>query len=339
MSGAVVYRPSGDNLLLRRALWEEWGYRCYWCKKPKDLLSVEIDHMIPQALSRKESDGLLVDLLSPQYRIAPFKMHAPHNLAPICGLCNNEKKSEVFLDTPRFMSLLRQAIKREQRVVERVLKFRKGNTFSKAMVTVTGIDESNLDAMAALAELGPIFVNRLRYIAPDILQGPSNYDFANPMFTEMHRVAVTLDEAARRARIVLEDGYGCAFDAVLTEVSGAVTRAIQDRLAAVIAAELAGQGYDPDVGTPEGWVDIAITSLAQEPGAQIFECGGTYEADGATFAAIQDPRSDSGTDWVQREADVEGRFTVQFWIDEAPSISVGDVEWVELVQLPGFRQL
>lgn len=71
--------------------------------------------------------------------------------------------------------------------------------------------------MGTLTELGPALIARLRYIAPHILEGPSNYDYSDPhsAATDEYLVTVTLDETSRRARILLEDTCRCDFDAGL----------------------------------------------------------------------------------------------------------------------------
>jgi hypothetical protein len=73
MSDDVLFRPgTGENLILRRALWRAWGYRCYWCREPHDLLQVDIDHMIPAFLEALVNEVILdmIDTSGPTSRTA-----------------------------------------------------------------------------------------------------------------------------------------------------------------------------------------------------------------------------------------------------------------------------
>jgi hypothetical protein len=198
----VRYRPgdSAQNLILRSALWDAWNYRCCWCSHPRDLLDVDIDHLIPQSYSGSQLQATLDQNLTDELRALPFDIHAPHNLGPGCRRCNVEKANRDFLTAPRFMALLAKARQLEPTVIHTVGKFRSGNAFTKALATVTGVDPTDTEVMGTLAELGPALINRLRYIAPDILEGPSNYDYFDPDgdATDEYVVTVTLDETSRR---------------------------------------------------------------------------------------------------------------------------------------------
>ena len=199
----VRYRPgdSAQNLILRSALWDAWNYRCCWCSHPRDLLDVDIDHLIPQSYSGSQLQATLDQNLTDELRALPFDIHAPHNLGPGCRRCNVEKANRDFLTAPRFMALLAKARQLEPTVIHTVGKFRSGNAFTKALATVTGVDPTDTEVMGTLAELGPALINRLRYIAPHVLEGPSNYDYFDPDgdATDEYVVTVTLDETSRRA--------------------------------------------------------------------------------------------------------------------------------------------
>ena len=133
----VRYRHgnTAENLILRSALWRAWGYRCYWCSDPQDLLQVDIDHMIPRSVRGPQLKAIVEDVLNSEIRPRPFNIDAPHNLAPICRRCNGEKTNANFITTPRFMSLLRRAVSLERGVVDAVRKFRKRNAFTESMMT------------------------------------------------------------------------------------------------------------------------------------------------------------------------------------------------------------
>lgn len=328
MSHDVRYRrgDAAQNLILRRALWRAWGYRCYWCSQPRDLLEVQIDHMIPQDCSGSELKAMLDANLTPEARALGFDIDEPHNLGPICPRCNGEKRATNFLGAPRFMSLLVRARALEPAVVDTVRRFHNRNAMTEAIMIITGADPADTAVADTLSQLGPLLINRLRYIAPDILGGPSNYDFFDPGGDELNHVAVTLDEASRRARIVLEDAYGCDFDAAILEAVRALIAEIQDHLSQRIASPLWDRGYDPDVGDVVGRIDINVTRLTLEAAGPSFEFQGSYEAEGSALVAIQNSRNDSGTSWVDRYSDDEGQFSISFFPGDVPAIEVDYVE-------------
>lgn len=330
MGDDVRYRPgdSAQNLILRNALWHAWNYRCCWCLHPRDLLDVEIDHLIPQSYAGSQLQEMLDDNLTDDLRAMPFDIHAPHNLGPGCRTCNGEKGNRDFLTAPRFMALLARARQLEPTVIRTVRKFHSGNAFTAALATATGVDPTDPAIMDTLTELGPALIARLRYIAPHVLEGPSNYDYFDPDSdaTDEYLVTATLDETSRRARILLEDAYRCDFDAALVTVVRAVIEEIRQRLARAIARELENRGYDPDVAPADARIEIDVSGLSADPDGPNFELRGTYKAEGTAWASIQDYRNDSGTTDLQRDADDQGHFTVTFYPGDAPNVEVDYVD-------------
>jgi 5-methylcytosine-specific restriction endonuclease McrA len=326
----VRYRPgdSAQNLILRSALWDAWKYRCCWCRHSRDLLDVEIDHLIPQSSSGPQLQAKLADNLTDELLALPFDIHALHNLGPGCHNCNGEKGDRDFLTAPRFMALLAKARELEPAVIQTVRRFHSGNAFTKAIATVTGVDPTGTGIMETLAELGPALITRLRYIAPHIVEGPSDYDYFDPEgdATDEYIVTVTLDETSRRARVLLEDAYGCDFDAALVTVVRAVIEEICQQLGRAIAHVLEDRGYDPDVAPVNARIDLAVNRLTVDPDGPQFELQGTYQADGTAEAAIQNYRNDSGTSWIQRDADEQGHFTATFFPGDSPAIEVDYVD-------------
>ncbi|MFI7438208.1 HNH endonuclease [Micromonospora haikouensis] len=120
--GDVRYRPGGDNGILRHVLFEEWQSRCYWCETPVLFATVEIDHILPHTAT----DDHLADLIRQHGLPADFDVHAPANLAPICGPCNREKSNNRFPGT-LVTGKLARAAKKQNRVIRRVLAFAAAN--------------------------------------------------------------------------------------------------------------------------------------------------------------------------------------------------------------------
>ena len=285
--------------------------------------------MIPQSYSGPELQAILNETLTDDLRTLPFDIHAPHNLGPGCRRCNIEKTNRDFLAAPRFMALLAKARELENTVISTVRKFHSGNAVTKAIATVTGIDSTDTAVMETLAQLGPALINRLRHIAPHVLEGPSNYDYFDPYgdASDEYVVIVSLDERSRRARVVLEDAYACDFDAALVTVVRAVIEEIRQHLGRLIAHELENRGYYPDVAPVNASIELVVNGLTMDPGdGPRFELHGTFQAEGTAEAAIQNYRNDSGTSWTQRAADDQGLFSVAFLPENAPDVEVDYVD-------------
>lgn len=90
----------------RYAVYIVHGEKCYICSRPLDLMSVEVDHVVPERLidHPAELTGALALLGLPE----TFDIHSYENWMPACGPCNSRKAS-----TPWAPSLLvQQALQR-----------------------------------------------------------------------------------------------------------------------------------------------------------------------------------------------------------------------------------
>ncbi len=164
-------------------------------------------------------------------------------------------------------------------------------------------------------EFGSLMVNRLRIVAPDVLETPSNYDYFDPNGEDLHQVVVTLDEAGRRSRVILEDVYGCDFDDVLQYPVRAIIAAINDYLLSIMRRYFFDGGQsDPDIEVPSGRVVVEVLQLVYESPEE-FRLSGKFEADGASDVAIH-ANTDSGTAWVQGSALAIGTFSLYFAPDD-----------------------
>ncbi len=289
---------------------------------------MQIDHLIPQSyrFSASRLDEVLRDCLSPKEVEIGFDIDAPHNLAPICPKCNKDKSDDTFEAVPVFTRRLRKARKLESRVEKLFHAFGNRNQLAKALIKVAAVaDLDDPKVKDTLMEFGPLMVNRLRIAAPDVLEAPSHYPFDNANGDEMHHVIVTLDEAGRRARVILEDVYSCDFDESISYPVRAVVKAINTELVSSMANYLFSGGQsDPDIGEPTGRVVVEVEELVYES-PKGFRIGGRFEADGSSLVAIH-ANTDSGTAWVQVDGTATGAFSLYF----EPDHDDVDAESVEL---------
>ncbi len=306
---------SARNAILRAALFEAWGFRCYFCDDSSlDVAVMEIDHLIPSSY-KLNPEGLikiLQDFLSPDEIELGFDLDAPHNLAPICRKCNKDKSDDTFKKVPVFTRRLRKARKLEPKVNKLFFAFGNRNEIAKAFLKIAALTEvDDPKSKETLMEFGPLMVNRLRVVAPEVLETPSDYPFDNANGDEMHHIIVTLNEAGRRARVILEDVYNCDFDESIFYPVGAVIGAINAQLVSSMESYLASGGeWYPDVGEPRGRIVVEVEELVYEP-PKGFEIGGKFEADGSSLASIH-ANNDSGTAEVQVDATATGTFSLYF---------------------------
>jgi hypothetical protein len=83
----------------RYAVYTVHGEKCYMCGKPIDLLSMEVDHVIPEALL--DNPAALGAALAAFGLPPDFNLQSYANWLPACGPCNNRKRNRVFKATPR----------------------------------------------------------------------------------------------------------------------------------------------------------------------------------------------------------------------------------------------
>jgi hypothetical protein len=91
-------------LLLRSALWRAWGYRCYWCSEPRDLLDVVIDQMIPRAQGRRPRSDARRE---PDPRTSSTSVQHRRSAQPgphLPALQWREERHEFFWDAPLYVT-------------------------------------------------------------------------------------------------------------------------------------------------------------------------------------------------------------------------------------------
>lgn len=343
----VRYRPgdSGANALLKFGLLEVWKDRCYLCKTPVTFAVAEIDHIVPWTLPQVEVASIKAKYLTTKDAEA-FGVHLVHNLAPACGGCNLRKSNASFEDVGALAIWLKDAHKKQAEVEKTVLGLRSTQGMQKALGKLLGADLSHPTSRQCLDRLGPALIDRLRFEAPKVLEGESAHEYRGEYSLDDEEpgsfwegplvTSVILDEGSRRAKVVLEDVFGWDFDEALDIAVRAVARAIKEDLALQIVSQAKEDGhYDPDVGSVEGPVSIAISEVRYEAETRTIHVRGSYVADGSAEVAVDDAQNDSGTEWKQYDTEMtEGFFEVPLWEsdDDAKSGSgrciaeAGDVE-------------
>ncbi|WP_032375777.1 HNH endonuclease [Rhodococcoides fascians] len=299
------------NRILLSALWDVWGNRCYLNGCVKEAAEFQVEHILPHSLSRSEIEKTLAQYGNAEVKKPDFDVHAPHNLAPACARCNRDKNDDNYGGAGQLLKWLLQARRLEPKVRNRVAAYYRRDTVSKALQAMSIADLSDPAAKQSLLDLGPMVVARLRMVAPETLTGDSSYDYDDSGADESDHVLVTVDEGSRRARVILEEVYGGAFDDLLTEAVQAVRAAINARLKGDIVSQFEDNGHlDIYIEDVAGTSGIEIATIRFDAGLALFEVRGTFWGDGSASVAVNSPTNDSGTEWEQGDADdISGTFT------------------------------
>lgn len=331
MSEGIRYKPgdADNNALLRLALLDAWGNRCYLCNTPLDFADAQIDHIIPHTIDSVALEALLKNCLTDEARAQGFELHAPHNLAPVCNTCNGKKGATTYPGAGQVMIYLNLARQKQPIVEKRIESFKRANSVARAMLAISIADLSDVNSREALFELGPLVINRLRLVAPEILTTPSNYDYpGDPYGDEWDAVLVTLDESSRRAKVILEDVHGIDFDDAITASVRAVQSEIESHLQHLVERDMFDKGHgDAVVDGASARMLLKINSVSYESTDRLFEIRGDFETDGSVDVNVASVINDSATEWVQEYADATGSFSVTFWSDDESEpfgVAVGD---------------
>lgn len=82
----------------RYAVFTVHGEKCYMCTCPLDLLSMQVDHVIPETLVGTPELAVIIA----EYGLSSdFDLQAYENWLPSCSACNNRKKDRVLRKTVR----------------------------------------------------------------------------------------------------------------------------------------------------------------------------------------------------------------------------------------------
>ncbi|GGN37647.1 hypothetical protein GCM10010109_63820 [Actinoplanes campanulatus] len=212
----VRYIPHADNGVLRDALYEVWGLKCYLCGRPKLFQDIQIDHLIAHTIAAADFRVLRYEHGLPEH----FDLHAPANLAPACSDCNRRKGFHV-LGAGLLGIHLREAAKREAAVTAMVRGLATTQSIGRALRTLRNLDLNDSAARTAFEQHAPgvvqqlalldeskadFLVTRALNIVPGIATGLQRPDVA---------VDIVLDARGRAAEATVEKVGGCTLETVL----------------------------------------------------------------------------------------------------------------------------
>lgn len=124
----------------RYAVFTVHGEKCYMYRKPIDLATMEVDHVIPETLLENPTqlNTILADFGLP----ADFDLQSFANWLPACGPCNNLKRSHVFESAPLIQRVLQDAQEKAPKAARLAADLVNDRAVSKAWNTIKRADES-----------------------------------------------------------------------------------------------------------------------------------------------------------------------------------------------------
>lgn len=123
----------------RYAIFTVHGERCYMCGEPLDLLSMEVDHIIPSSLGAEPDE--LRRVIEAFSLPADFDLESFANWLPACDRCNNRKRALVFRATPIVQVELQDAAAKAAKTKEladrRVTDRQVANAWNRIKIAIT----------------------------------------------------------------------------------------------------------------------------------------------------------------------------------------------------------
>jgi 5-methylcytosine-specific restriction endonuclease McrA len=149
----------------RYAVYNVHGEKCYMCGEPIDLLSMKVDHIIPEQLLNEPER--LAAILAEYGLPTNFDLNSYANWRPACGPCNNRKRARIFNPTPRIQIELQIASEKageaEALAGETVSK----QSLTKALNAIKRALSGGAQADNLISELRPFILFHLEHRSPE----------------------------------------------------------------------------------------------------------------------------------------------------------------------------
>lgn len=147
----------------RYAVYMIHGSKCYMCKKPIDLGSMHVDHIIPESLDGRK----LQEALEAYGLDSDFDVNTPANWMPCCPSCNLSKKANVFAPAPILLNELRKASKKATAVIDLISETYSKQKISRAITILSIATEDGYITPEQLERIHPIFERFFRLTDQD----------------------------------------------------------------------------------------------------------------------------------------------------------------------------
>lgn len=119
----MVDKKNKADSIVRRALWNTYNKKCFYCNNPIQFNNFNVDHIIPESMGDEEAIKLY-DLQE------DFELNSYLNLVPTCFVCNSKKSNKKFEKQHIlfYLNLTKQAL---LKITELERKFREKDKVSE----------------------------------------------------------------------------------------------------------------------------------------------------------------------------------------------------------------
>ena len=138
----------------RYAVYTVHGERCYMCREPVDLSSMQVDHVIPEHLL--DEPEKLASILKAFGLPEDFDLNSYANWLPACGPCNNRKRGRVFNPTPLIQNELQIAAEKAGKAAALASETVSTQKVSRALNTLLRTHEAGGLANIIVEKLRPL---------------------------------------------------------------------------------------------------------------------------------------------------------------------------------------
>ncbi len=130
----------------RYAVFTVHGETCYLCRRPIDMASFQVDHVIPERIASQPE--ALAQVRNSYGLPESFDLNTFENWLPACAPCNNSKRGTVFEALPIFAVVLRKASEKAEQARKIESDVRLDQQIGKAVTIIeTAYQQGNLNTV------------------------------------------------------------------------------------------------------------------------------------------------------------------------------------------------
>jgi hypothetical protein len=154
----------------RYAVFTVHGETCYLCRKPIDMATFQVDHIIPESLA---SQPEVFAQARHSYGLPDaFDLNSFENWMPACAPCNNRKRENVFEALPIFAVELKKASEKADHAREIESDVRSNQQVSRAVVIIETAHQQGTLNTVHFDRLRPLFEYHEKHREPEKAEAP-----------------------------------------------------------------------------------------------------------------------------------------------------------------------
>lgn len=143
---------------------------CYLCRKPIDMASFQVDHVIPEHLA--ECQGELLSVINSYGLPDDFDLNSFENWLPSCALCNNKKRGTIFEALPIFAAELKKAFDKADRARALEAETRSKQQVSRAITIIETAHQQGTLGELHFSRLRPLVEYHQEHREPELATSP-----------------------------------------------------------------------------------------------------------------------------------------------------------------------